>query len=133
MLLLPSGSGAANLSRLYAGDLHRRLGDHDKAESMFKAYLDNATDDDIMRFFALEGAGYAAEEQGKNDAALAYFDQLTKLPSGYYKDYGLKHMGRIHELEGDNDKALAAYKRIVEELPESKLRDFADARINALQ
>jgi tetratricopeptide (TPR) repeat protein len=126
-------AGAGVIARLYAGDLHRRLGQHEKAEALFKEYLDKTKADDPLRFLALEGAGYAAEEQGKTDVALGYFKQITELPSGFYKDYGLKHVARMHELKGDSAAALEAYKKIVSDVPDSKLREFADERIAALE
>lgn len=132
-LVEAENDGGANLARLYAADLARRAGQHEKAEGLYKTFLDNAPKNDITRFVALEGAGYAAEEQGKFDDALKYFEQLTQLPRDFYKDYGFKHLGRIYELKKDNTKALEAYKTLIEKVPESKLKDFADERIAALE
>ena len=128
-----SASGVAHISRLYAADLARRAGQHAKAQKLYEEYLASAPKTDFARFLAIEGAGYGAEEQGNLDKAMEYFEQLTKLPSDFYKDYGYKHVGRIHELKKQTDKALAAYKSIVDDMPDSKLRDFADKRIAALE
>ena len=42
-------------------------------------------------------------------------------------------MARIYELKEDTAKALATYKLLIEEVPESKLKEFADERIAALE
>jgi tetratricopeptide (TPR) repeat protein len=131
--IIAADDGSANLARLYAADLARRVGEHDKAETLYKAFLKTAPKNDIARFVALEGAGYAAEEQGKLDEALAHFTQLTQLPRDFYQDYGFKHVGRIHELKKDTEKALQAYKTLIEKMPDSTLKDFADGRIAALE
>lgn len=127
------GHGAAVLARLYAGDLARRAGDHAKAAEHFEAYLKATRSSDTLRFFAQEGLGYALEEQGKNEEALTAFAGLLELPKGFYKDYGYKHTARIHEQLGNNDKAIEAYKAIVDDLSDSKLRDFAEEQIKRLE
>ena len=85
-----------------------------------------------LLFIALEGAGYAAEEQNKLDVALEHFKKLLTLPNGFYKDYGLKHTGRMYELKEDKPKAIEAYKAIVA-IPSSKLHDFAESRLAVLE
>jgi tetratricopeptide (TPR) repeat protein len=124
--------GAANLARLYKADAERRLGNWDQAKQLYLAYLERAPKDDVLRFLAHEGAGYAAEEQQKYDEAIEHFTKLVELPNKFYEDYAYKHLGRVHELKGDKAKALEHYKKIVDELPDSKIRDFAEERVNAL-
>ena len=123
----------SDLAKLYAADLEFRAGAYEKAEALYKDFLATAANDDIVRFIALEGAGYAAEELKNYDAALAYFEQLTSLPGDFYLDYGLKHVARIHELKKDDAKALATYKQLLEKVPETKLKDFVDEKIASLE
>ncbi|MEE2901823.1 MAG: tetratricopeptide repeat protein [Myxococcota bacterium] len=131
--IIASKEAGAELAKLYAADLEFRAGAHEKAEALYKDYLATAPKDDIIRFVALEGAGYAAEELKNYDIALTYFEQLTKLPQSFYLDYGLKHVARIHELKEDNDKALATYKELLEKVPDTKLKEFVDAKIASLE
>lgn len=128
-----SGQAAGRLASLYLADLARRSQDHARAEQLFKAYASAASKDDPLAFAALEGAGYALEEQGKLDEALTYFVKMQEVPGKELDDLALKHQARIHELKGDRDAALKAYRSLVEQFPESKLRDFADQRIAALE
>ena len=131
--IIASKESSASLAKLYAADLEFRAGAHEKAEALYKDFLATAANDDIIRFVALEGAGYAAEELKNYDAALGYFQQLTKLPENFYLDYGLKHVARIHELKKENAKALAAYKELLEKVPETKLKEFVDEKIASLE
>jgi predicted negative regulator of RcsB-dependent stress response len=126
------GSGAGKLAGLYEADLERRLGHHDKAEALYTAYAQHARPDDPLLFLAYEGAGYAAEEQGKYDEALASFQKLIDMPGKFYKDFAQKHKARVLELKGDKAGALAAYKAIVA-MPDSKLKEFAEGRIAAIE
>ena len=124
---------AAKIARVYLGDLARRAGDHARAEQLFKEYAAGVQTDDPLLFLALEGAGYALEEQKKLDEALTWFVKLQELPGKGFDDLALKHQARIHELKGDREAALKAYRTLVEQFPESKLRDFADSRIGVLE
>jgi tetratricopeptide (TPR) repeat protein len=124
---------AAHLARLYLADLARRAGDHARAEQLFKEYAAKSKSDDPLMFVALEGAGYALEEQKKLDDALQYFVKLYELPGKELDDLALKHQARVYEEKGDREAALKTYKQLIEQFPESKLRDFADQRVGALE
>ncbi len=125
-------TGAARIAALYHGDLLSRLGKPAEAEEKFQAYVSSAKPDDELMFFALEGLGYAQEAQNKLDAAAKTFDQLAG-SQPFYKDYGLKHKGRVLEEKGDKEGAIAAYQSIVDMDPASPLKPYAENRLKALQ
>ena len=127
------GSGAASIARLYAADLSRRAGDDAAAEKLYSDYLSAAAPDDAARFVALEGAGYAAEAQGNHDRAIKHFSALLELPGTFYHDRAHMHLGRLYEQKDDKAKALEAYKKIVEDFPESKVLADAKKRVEALE
>lgn len=124
--------GAAKMAALYQADLARRLEKFDAAVGLYDEYLSTAKKDDSLRFFALEGAGYALEGAGKDDEAIARFDELAKTQA-FYKDYALKHKARVLEKKGDDAAAIAAYEAIVEMDPASPLKSFAENRLKALK
>ncbi|MCA9553139.1 MAG: tetratricopeptide repeat protein [Myxococcales bacterium] len=124
-------AGAARMAALYQADLARRLEKYDEAVSLYDVYLSKAGPNDSLRFFALEGAGYALEGANKLDEALARFKTLES--EGFYKDYALKHEARVLEAKGDDAGAAAAYKSIVDMEPASALKSFAEGRLKALQ
>lgn len=125
-------SPAVRLGSLYAGDLARRLGRLDAAEKHFAAYADQAKPDDSLLHVALEGAGYAAEDQNRSDEALRYFERLADLPDRYYRDYALAHQARVLEKKGKKDEAIARYRSLLKEMTDSPLRAAAEARLAAL-
>ncbi len=126
-------SGAATIARLYAADLSRRAGDHAAAEKHYLDYLANADDRDVASFAATEGAAYAAEAQGDADRAIAHFEKILSLPGTFYHDRAHMQLGRLWEGKGDTAKALEAYKKIVEDFPESKILANAKKRVEALE
>ncbi|MBI2376308.1 MAG: tetratricopeptide repeat protein [Deltaproteobacteria bacterium] len=128
-----AGSPSGELARLYEADLLRRSGKPGDAEKAFKSYLDAAKPKDPMLFLALEGAGYAAEETGNLDAALGYFKRLSMVEGEFYRDHGFFHVGRIEEVRGNTEAAIAAYKQIADNFPKSKLREKIDGRLAALK
>jgi len=126
--------GASQLARLYDADLARRLGKPAEAEQLYKDYIARAKSNDSMMFLALEGAGYALEDQNKLDEALDYFSKIGgEGPTMFFKDYGLKHKARLLEKKGDKAGAIAALQAIVAIEPPSSLRSAAEERLKSLQ
>ena len=124
-------AGPARMAALYQADLARRLEKYDEAVTLFDVYLSKSGSNDPLRFFALEGAGYALEGAGKLDDALARFKTLES--EDFYKDYALKHEARVLEEKGDTAGAMTAYQAIVDMDPASALKSFAENRLKALQ
>lgn len=127
----PEG-GAAITAALYQADLARRLDKFEEAVKLYDVYLGASSKKDALRFFALEGVGYALEGAGKPDEALKRYEELEKTQD-FYKDYALKHQARILEKKGDNKAAAAAYQAIVDITPDSPLKSFAQNRLKAVQ
>ncbi len=126
------GHGASTTAALYQADLARRLEKFDDAIKLYDEYLKAAPSKDALRFFALEGVGYALEASDKMDEAIKRFEELeTSQP--FYKDYALKHKARILEKKGDKTAASAGYQSIVDMDPASPLKSFAQKRLKALQ
>jgi tetratricopeptide (TPR) repeat protein len=128
-----SGSGAAQLAKLYEADLARRLRKPADAEALYKEYVQSAKPGDTLLFVALEGAGYALEDQNKLDEAADYFSRIGEGSTAFYKEYGLKHKARVLEKKGDKEGAKAALQAIIAIEPPSSLRPFAEERVKSLQ
>lgn len=125
--------GATQLARLYEADLARRMGKHSDAELLYRAYVGVASPDDALLFIALEGVGYALEEQGKLDEAIEAYSELGQGGTSFYKDFALKHRARVFEKKGDVKAAIAAYEAIVAIDPPSPLRAQAEEKLKILK
>lgn len=115
------------LAQLYLADLDRRLGDHPKAIEGYAQYLETTGEEDSLRFFALEGKGYAHEAADELDAALGAFQAIEALEP--YADFGHKHVARVLRKMGDLAGAKAALEEIVAREPESPLKSFAEQQL----
>ncbi len=121
-----------SLAGLYEAKLLERLGKHAEAAALYQSYVDKAVPKDPLLFLALEGLGYAKEAQGQHDQAIQAFKRLAESVE-FFRDYGLKHQARAQEAKGDIAGALQSYKAIAEMDPPSKLKSFAESRIQALE
>jgi hypothetical protein len=104
-----------------------------------------------LRFLAQEGLGYAYEAKGDLDQALAAFTRLGGAPEGktegkaelgkadaahpapFYRDRSLYHQGRIAERKGNPNDAVKLYKEVLEETPQTSLRDEISNRLAVLE
>jgi tetratricopeptide (TPR) repeat protein len=112
-----SSTKAGDLAAYYSGIIYLRKGDFQSAIS----YLEKADLDDAIVGAVAKGAmGDAYVELGNLSKALDYFNQAAShsdnmLTAPLY----LKKAGLIHEDLGEFEKALANYKKIKEQYPNS--------------
>lgn len=118
------------LARLYDADLARRAGLHEEAIAGFDAYLGSSSPEDTLRYFALEGKGYALEARDRLDEALAVYQQIESMER--FSDFGLQHAARVLKKKGDLAGAKAAYEKILAREPASPLKELAEQQITLL-
>jgi len=124
-------SGASRLALLYEADLARSMDDEAEAAALYEDYLQRAPSDDPLRFLALEGAGYAHEEQENWDAALRHFVELERV--SFYEQWALKHQARVYEAMGDVSKAVDTLERLLETEPDAFLKNYAESKLKLLR
>lgn len=124
-----SGPRAA-LAKLYDADLALEAGEPEVALDGFEAYLSSATPKDPIRFFALEGKGYALEALGRDDEALETFRAIAQMPR--FSDFGQSHAARVLAANGDVAGAKETYEAIVAREPASPLKTFAEQQLLSL-
>jgi tetratricopeptide (TPR) repeat protein len=95
------------------------------AEKASKIYLGSVS---------LFNAAVAAEEQGNREAALDYYNR-SLLTTGSYPAAARArfNIARIHEAQNDRDKALAAYRELIEKSPNSPWTNLAHDRLIVLE
>jgi tetratricopeptide (TPR) repeat protein len=114
LLALGKGSDAAALYQsLLAGSLDRRL-----------------------RFLSQEGLGYALEQSGQTDAAIAAFGALADdagKNGGFYRDHALYDKARLLQHKGGGKEAEKLLREILEKTPTTPLREEINDRLAALE
>ncbi len=117
-----SGSVEGAASLVYAGRLHYKLEQYDKADEYFKKAEQASVLPKELRFGAYEGEAFVQYDQGKYKEAIAVWQRyLDEVSTDLYKDYALFYMGTAYEKSGDKEKAVAMFKRLKESYPKSLL------------
>lgn len=112
-----SGTATANLAKYYAGISYLKLGKFEAAIS----YLKDFNADGNLTPITKNGAiGDAYSELEEYDKAIEYYKKAGNAgDNNYLTPYYLKKLGMLYENQGEYDDALAAYKKIKENYPQS--------------
>lgn len=95
-------------------------GEFDRALEVYDRFLGAHPLDHPLRFLAMEGKGFAHEESGRLEEALAAFEEMAPKGALFYRDMSLWHQGRMLEALERPDEASEIYKVYVEEFPLDK-------------
>jgi tetratricopeptide (TPR) repeat protein len=109
------------------------LGRFDDAEAAYKKYFEGAGGEDRLRFVAREGMGVCEEAKGKNDEALAIYQDVEKAAGDFYRDRAMFDQARVLARKGDKKSAADIYKKILEKSPATSLKDEINARLASLE
>jgi len=112
-----NNTDAGNLANFYAGVISLKQGKH--ALAIF--YLEDFSSNDILvqaRAYSLMGDAYMEQKDYEN--AAKYYEKASDYkPNKYYTPAYLMKLALAHEKLNQNDKAIAAYDRIINEFWES--------------
>lgn len=112
-----NGTKAANLAKYYAGVSYLNLGRHKDAISYLEAYKAKDAVTSITKFGAL-GDAYA-EDGDLNKAVGLYEKAAATEDNDFLSPYYWKKAGMLHQKNGNNSGALAAYNKIKQKYGES--------------
>ena len=110
------------------------LGRYSEAEQRYQEVFQKAGSNSIYHHTARLGVGEAQLAQGKGDAAIATFRDLsTDTTSQLPVDGVLMQLGRAALIAGKKDDATRAFKRVVDEFPQSLYAPEAKEKIAELK
>jgi TolA-binding protein len=110
------------------------LGRFGEAEQRYQEVIQKAGSRSIYRQTAKLGIGEAQLAQGKGDAAIATFKELsTDTNSALPVDGVLMQLGRAAIAAGKSDEATRAFTRVVDEFPQSLYASEAREKIASLK
>lgn len=111
---------AALWARLGEGNELLTLGKADEAGKAFGAVVAQ-TEDEFLRYRALEGHAFALEAQGKLDDATQKFAEIAKVAGGAYKPASDYHLARLLAVRGDAKGAKEMFGKLLDQLGEQAL------------
>ncbi|MBP1720862.1 MAG: rane bound protein mediates protein-protein interaction [Deltaproteobacteria bacterium] len=130
--IYPRSSAAAN-AHYMLGNLYYRIGDYDKSQSSFEAFLDKASRNHVLTPFAHTGLGYCHEEKREYEKALAAFEKaVQKDTGGLLAGVSYGNMARIYEEMKNPEKALELYQKALEKISDPSMAAFIKRKIASL-
>ncbi|MCC6874668.1 MAG: tetratricopeptide repeat protein, partial [Sandaracinaceae bacterium] len=116
-------SEAAAWARLGEGRSHAALGQNDEARQAFEQAIAAGGSQPQIAFEALEGIGFSYEAEEGWDQAQTRYEEMRSLADGAYAPMARYHLARILLAKGERDRALEAFRTLVEELREAEGED----------
>jgi tetratricopeptide (TPR) repeat protein len=111
------------------------LGKASDAVAVYQSLLAGSLDR-RLRFLSQEGLGYALEQSGQIDAAIAAFGALADdaaKSGGFYRDHALYDKARLLQQKGGGKEAEKLLREILEKTPTTPLREEINDRLAALE
>ena len=96
---------------------------------MYEAFLDGRGTPAEMQAVAWEGMAYAREAKGEYAGALPCYEELLRMDLSYVKPWALMGIARCYQQEGQSEKALDAYRRMLADYPRHPESEKARASI----
>ena len=128
-----SGTRAAVVARLQAGNRLWELGDSQAALDAWEAARREAPADSPLRALVLLRLAEAHESQGRFGEAAAAFEEAGGIEAYPLRYAALGDAARCFAEAGDAARAVALFDRIEAEAPETILPDHARARLRELR
>jgi tetratricopeptide (TPR) repeat protein len=126
-----SSTNAAAEGRLLLAQVRLTQGQAQQAVELLKDWASSAGAGFRAQAFGLLGAAY--ENQGKpREAAEAYQNGAERARMSFLKAQMLSDAGRAWAAAGDTTKAIAAYRRIVDDMPKEPAVTEATVRLGEL-
>ena len=124
---------AGQLSVLYKGNIHLRLGEFDEAIKAYESYLEKGGKEKLYRAFAMEGLGYSYEGKRDYEKAIHAFQKVIDLGEGFQLANAYLGLGRCSERIGKTKEALENYKSFMKISQKSQMANIVLRKISNLE
>lgn len=121
---------AAKLAGLIYANICYNAGDYEKATALYNKSLKDFKNHPLIKTFILSGIGYNHEEKNDYKAAANYFEMIVSQSGTIMKDEALFNLGRLYAAMGENEKSIAAFKKIVSDYTDSIYIELARERLS---
>jgi tetratricopeptide (TPR) repeat protein len=125
---------SAIAARYHAAATLAALGRTDEAAEHYQLVVDRAGRENVYGQMARLGLANVQSALGRHDSAIAIFRELLQSrDAGVPVDAILVQMGRVHRAAGQEAEAQQAFRRIVEEFPQSPYAGLARRELDGLE
>ena len=128
-----SGTGAATLAAIEAGDLQNELGDREAALATWQGALDGLGPNSLMRALLLERIAWTHEEAERWVEAGEAHEAAGEIRAFPLRYAAFGAAMRCYAEAGERDRALALFERVELEAPDAQLESHVRHRLRELQ
>lgn len=120
-------------ARYYLGSIGFLRGDYDAAIAQFRAGIALGKTGGIMEYLLREGIASSLEAKGDFSGAAAAYREAAGFAEANMKSQSLMGEARSLSLAGKKPEAVALYRRILAENPETKSRDLIEIQLAQME
>jgi predicted negative regulator of RcsB-dependent stress response len=127
------GTRAAVIARYYLGSIAYRQEDYDRSASQFRSAIANGKEQrTIMDFLLREGLAQALEAKGDTESAQKAYGEAASFANGELRTQAWMGQGRLLALQGRKDEAVAVFREILAENPDTPFKDLIKIKLSHL-
>lgn len=119
------------LALFYLGNTYFKLGDFDNAINEYNRFINEFSGNELILPLVYQKLISAYFRTDENDRAIEAINTLSSLNNGIFRDTALILEARYYDRTGDDDKALARYREIVDTFQTSPWGAEAASKIAA--
>ncbi len=123
------GTVAAVYARYYLGSIAFIRGNYDLSATNFRTAIQTGKPDEVMPFLLREGLAQALEAKGDFAAASEAYREAAGVTAGDLKTQALMGQARTMALSGRKQEAIALYRRILSENPDSQTKELVEIKL----
>ena len=113
------GYAGGKMARIVFADICYQTNDLDTAISLYNEALADFEEDALLQNFIKNSLGYAYEAKQDYKNAMSYFNEIAEAKTGVMKDVALFNLARLYTADGDKEKGIEAYKKILSDHADS--------------
>jgi tetratricopeptide (TPR) repeat protein len=116
---------AGRMARIRYADLCYAAGRYEKASELYTQAMADLGQEPFYRALVLNGLGQAHWQHGDLDRAVTAFGQIADIANAPLRAQALFAMADLYTALGQSEKSQDAYRRLVDEFPDSDLARVA--------
>ncbi|HSM00520.1 MAG TPA: tetratricopeptide repeat protein [Candidatus Limnocylindria bacterium] len=127
------GTRAAVFARYYLGSIAYRQEDYDRSAAQFRSAIANGKEQrTIMDFLLREGLAQALEAKGDTESAQKAYGEAASFANGELRTQAWMGQARLLALQGRKDEAVAVFREILAENPDTPFKDLIEIKLSHL-
>ena len=127
------GSKTALFARYYLGGIAFKRGDYEASAEIYRETIKDIGKDRLMAFLLYTGVGSSLEAKGDYEGAAEAYGKAVEASEFSLRMIAQFDKARALELAGKKDEAIAFYRQIREENPESVQKDLIEVKIARME